>query len=268
VVLFEAADRYGGQVRLAAALQRRRELVGIVDWLYAEVGHHGATTRLNAYAEAGDVMAENPDVVIVATGGVPNTSFLREGEELATTSWDILSAQAAPGHEVLMFDDNGSHAGVTCAEFLARHGARIEYVTPERIFAPDVGGTNYPAYVRAFNEHGVSITLMRRLRGIRRRGNKLAALLWDEFAKRTEERLVDQVVVEHGTLPAAEIYFALRPGSLNGGEVDLRALVAGAPQAVVNNPGGRYQLFRIGDAVESRNIHAAIYDALRLCMTL
>ena len=266
VVLFEAASQHGGQVRVAAGLQRRRELVAIVDWLYAEAEHHGATARLNAYAEAGDVMAENPDVVIVATGGVPNTSFLREGEELATTSWDILSGQAAPGHEVLMFDDNGSHAGVSCAELLARQGARIEYVTPERTFAPDVGGTNYPAYVKAFNEHGVTITLMRRLRGIRRRGNKLAALLWDEFARRTEERLVDQIVVEHGTLPAAEIYFALRPGSLNDGEVDIRALVAGAPQRVVNNPSGRYQLFRIGDAVESRNIHAAIYDALRLCM--
>jgi len=29
---------------------------------------------------------------------------------------------------------------------------------------------------------------------------------------------------------------------------------------------GRYRLFRIGDAVTSRNIHAAVYDALRLCL--
>ena len=268
VVLFEAASQHGGQVRLAAALQRRRELVGIVDWLFAEVEHYRVTTRLNAYAETGDVMAENPDVVIVATGGVPNTSFLREGEDLATTSWDILSGQVAPGHEALIFDDNGSHAGVSCAEFMAQNGARLEYVTPERTFAPDVGGTNYPAYVKALNEHGVTITLMRRLRGVRRKGNKLTAILWDEFARRTEERLVDQVVVEHGTLPAADVYFALRPGSVNDGEVDIRALVAGAPQTVVNNPSGRYRLFRIGDAVESRNIHAAIYDALRLCVTL
>jgi hypothetical protein len=30
------------------------------------------------------------------------------------------------------------------------------------------------------------------------------------------------------------------------------------------NPEGRFQLFRIGDAVAARNTHAAIYDALRL----
>jgi hypothetical protein len=33
---------------------------------------------------------------------------------------------------------------------------------------------------------------------------------------------------------------------------------------VVRNPDAAFQLFRTGDAVASRNIHAAIYDALRL----
>ena len=43
------------------------------------------------------------------------------------------------------------------------------------------------------------------------------------------------------------------------------ALLAGRPQTVAHNPDGRFQLFRVGDAVTSRNIHAAIYDSLRLC---
>ena len=42
----------------------------------------------------------------------------------------------------------------------------------------------------------------------------------------------------------------------------------GAPQTLATNPDGRYRLFRIGDAVASRNIHAAIYDALRLAKDL
>ena len=75
-------------------------------------------------------------------------------------------------------------------------------------------------------------------------------------------------MVEHGTLPLDELYFALKEQSTNRGEVDYRALIAGRPQAVVSNPAGRFQLFRIGDAVASRNIHAAIYDALRLCKDL
>jgi 2,4-dienoyl-CoA reductase-like NADH-dependent reductase (Old Yellow Enzyme family) len=268
VVLFEAASHPGGQLRLAAALARRREIIGIVDWLQNEIQRLGVDLRCNLFAEAGDVLAEAPDVVVIATGGVPNTSFLAEGEELAVTSWDILGGQIAPARDVLLFDDNGAHPGASCAEFLAGAGARLEFVTPERVALPEIGGTNYPAYFKAFGEHGVVITLNRRLRAIRREGNQLAAVLYDEYARACEERLVDQVVIEHGTLPADELYFELKPGSSNLGEIDLEALLAGDPQNKVNNPDGRYQLFRVGDAVASRNIHAAIYDSLRLCKDL
>ena len=107
-----------------------------------------------------------------------------------------------------------------------------------------------------------------RLRAVWRRGNRLVAEIGSDYAERTEERLVDQVVVEHGTLPLDELYFALKEQSINRGEVDYRALIAGRPQSLVSNPEGRFRLFRIGDAVASRNIHAAIYDALRLCKDL
>lgn len=114
----------------------------------------------------------------------------------------------------------------------------------------------------------MTLTLNRRLRAIRRQGNQLAAVLYDEYRGTSEERLVDQVVVEHGTLPADELYFELKAASSNLGEIDLAALIAGRPQSIVANPHGAYQLFRVGDAVASRNIHAAIYDSLRLCKDL
>ena len=268
VTLIEAAGRAGGQLRLAAALERRREISGIVDWRLAELDRLRARVRYNALADADDVLAEEPDIVIVATGGVPNTSFLHAGEELVATSWDILARQVPPAETVLLFDDNGAHPGVTAAEFIAEAGARLEYVTPERVLAPEVGGTNYPAYFKALSARRVTFTLNRRLTEVRRRGPGLVATLWDEYAERAEERLVAQVVVEHGTLPAAELYFALKPGSRNGGEIDYAALLTGRPQVVVRNPEGTYRLFRIGDAVASRNAHAAMLDALRLCKDL
>ena len=69
-------------------------------------------------------------------------------------------------------------------------------------------------------------------------------------------------------MPLDELYEALKPGSRNGGEVDHAALLGGRPQAVVRNTSGTLQLFRIGDAVASRNIHAAVFDALRLAKDL
>ena len=46
--------------------------------------------------------------------------------------------------------------------------------------------------------------------------------------------------------------------------MDYQDFIDGQPQRVSTNPDGQFQLFRIGDAVSSRNTHAAIYDALRL----
>jgi NADPH-dependent 2,4-dienoyl-CoA reductase/sulfur reductase-like enzyme len=271
VVLFEAADRPGGQIRLAARSRRRAELIGIAGWRLAQCQKHGIELCFNHLADAKDVLAEEPDIVIVATGGLPNTGFLERGADLVVSSRDILSGDArlgAPGSEVLLFDDNGAHPGMQAAEVLAESGARLEIVTPERYFAPEIGGLNHVAYARCFKEHDVRITINSRLFEVRREGNRLAAILSSDYTDRTEQRLVDQVVVEHGTLPLDELYFALKERSSNRGEMDYRALIAGRPQALVSNPDGRFQLFRIGDAVASRNIHAAIYDALRLCKDL
>ena len=264
VTVLEAADKAGGQVLITAGLKRRREIMGIIDWRMAECDREGVEFRFNTYAEAEDVRAMRPDVVIVATGGVPNTSFLTSGDDLVTTTWDILSGAAKPGETVLLYDDNGNHPGFTAAEFLAGAGSKLEIATPERTLAPEVGGTNYPLYFKAIHKAKATISLNLRLEGVRREGNQLVATLLNDYDRSRVERRVDQVVVEHGTLANEDLYFALKPSSKNGGEVDYRALEAGRAQTVERNPDGTFVLYRIGDAVASRNIHAAIYDALRL----
>lgn len=78
-----------------------------------------------------------------------------------------------------------------------------------------------------------------------------------------KERSFDQIVVNHGTVPLDDLYFDLKPLSRNRGAISHGDLIARRPQAVADNPGGAFQLFRIGDAVAARNTHAAIYGALR-----
>ena len=268
VVLFEAADAPGGQMRLAARSPRRAELIGIVDWRVARCTALGVDLRCNVLAEASNVLAENPHVVLIATGGLPNTEVLETGNELVVSSWDITSGDVKPAANVLLFDDNGGHPGMQAAELIARAGRRLEVVSPERFFAPEIGGLNHVAYAQTFQKHGVKITIARRLVAVRREAGQLAAIIGSDYGDMRETRLVDQVVVEHGTLPLDELYFALKDASINRGEVDYKAMVAGAPQTITRNPRGTYRLLRLGDAVQSRNVHAAIYDALRLCVQL
>lgn len=268
VVLFEANREPGGQVQIAARAPRRQDIIGITEWLYQQVKRLGVDVRLNHYAQAADVLAEKPDVVIIATGGLPNTEFLPRGADLVVSSWDILSGYAQPAANVLFFDDHGNYESYSCVEFMAESGSKVELVTPDRMVAQEIGGTSYPAYLKVFHDRGVTLTLNYRLTAVRRQGDQRVATLYSEYNKATVERVVDQVVVEHGSLPVADLYFELKDGSSNQGEVDIDALIAGRPQTLVNNPDGSYQLFRVGDAVSSRNIHAAIYDSLRLCKDL
>jgi len=269
VILFEASGNPGGQIRLAAQAKRRRELIGIADWRAEQCESLGVTLKLNHLVEASDLRALGADVVIVATGGLPQNTSIEEGADLAVSSWDILSGDVKPAEDVLLFDDNGAHPGMAAAEFIAESGSALEILSPERFFAPEMGGLNLVPYMKSFTAKQVRITTMTRLRSLKRQGNKIAAVLWSPYTEADcASRLVDQVVVENATSPLADLYFDLKEDSVNRGEVDYEALVSGGPQTKRTNPDGRFQLFRIGDAVASRNIHAAIYDALRLCVIL
>ncbi|WP_374427317.1 FAD-dependent oxidoreductase [Paracoccus sp. (in: a-proteobacteria)] len=266
VTVFEAQPEPGGQVRLTAQSPRRREMIGIIDWRMSQCAARDVDFRFNAWAEAGDVTALDPDVVIVATGGLPNTTLFESDadQDLTVSAWDIIAGDVKPARHVLIYDESGDHPALMAAEIAADAGAKVEVMTPDRTFAPEIMAMNLVPYMRALQDKDVTFTVTRRLLGVTRDGNRLSARIGTDYSKLVTEGHYDQVVVNYGTMPMADLYFDLKPLSSNGGAVDYDALIAGLPQRITRNPDGRFQLFRIGDAVSARNTHAAIYDALRL----
>ncbi len=263
VTVLEAAAQPGGQIRLTALTPRRREMIGIIDWRMAQCAARGVEFRFNTWAEAADVLALAPDVVIIATGGMAQKDILALGNDLTVSSWDILSGDVKPGTNVLLYDDAGDHAALQAAQTLTEAGALVEIMTPDRSFAPEVMAMNLVPYMRALQGRNTTFTVTWRLLSVARMGNQLCATIGSDYLPTTRTALYDQVVVNHGTLPLDELYFELKPHSRNLGAVDYDALIAGRPQTFGGGPAG-FQLFRIGDAVAARNTHAAIYDALRL----
>ena len=171
--------------------------------------------------------------LLIATGGHANKGTF-EGSDLAVSTWDVLSGAVAPGEEVLLYDDNGDHQGPSCAEFLASAGRKGEMVTPERFTGIEIGATNYPVHQRELYRAGVIFTPDMRLARIYSEGND-----WCRF------------------------YATSTPGKKRSAW-SIRSSASMAPCRTRIST-SRSSLLRVGDAVASRNIHAAIYDSLRFC---
>src|SRR5690606_17969175 len=96
VILFEREPQLGGQLRLARSLGWRENMGGISRWLDMQIRKLRVDVRTSTLATAQAVAAEEPDVVIVATGGRPAMPEI-PGREHITPSWDILSGAVKPG---------------------------------------------------------------------------------------------------------------------------------------------------------------------------
>ena len=131
VTLFEASERLGGQILIAAKATWREGLANIARWLEAQVRRSRVDIRLGRRARADDVQALEPDLVIIATGGRPNLEGF-EGGELAVSTWDVLDGRIEAAGNLLIWDDSGYEPAISCAEFAAKRGALVEFATYDK----------------------------------------------------------------------------------------------------------------------------------------
>lgn len=271
VTLIERASELGGQVTIAAKAPQRDQMAGITRWLAMETERLGVKVLTNTTADMAMIRDLTPDVCILATGGEP---FLEQNPEwgaaegLVVSSWDVLNGVVESGKNVLVYDAICEFSGMSVSDFLAARGALVELVTGDIKPGVGIGGTTFPTYYRSLYEKAVVMTSDLALEKVYREGEKLVAVLENEYTGQKEERVVDQIVVENGTRPNEELYYALKAESRNKGQIDVEALFDIRPQPVLAQAGSGMILWRLGDCVSQRNVHAAIYDALRLCKDL
>ena len=231
VTVLEADEAVGGQVRIAARSQRRRDLIGIIDWRAQQCKKHGVDIRLDTFAEEDDILALSPDVVIIATGGVPDSSYPFREQGPSFDVWDVMNDCLRNKSRVLVFDDHGFYPALDAVEHLARNGQEVTYVSPERTIGVDVGSMNSPAYLQVFSEFGVKVHLGERLAAKPKINGKLVtARLRNDYSGIETELETDAVVVDFGTTPNDDVYFALKPHSSNHGEIDIDSWIHGRTQ--------------------------------------
>ena len=266
VTLFEAAPRAGGQILLAAKLDLRRDLIGIVDWRVNELERLGVKVYYNVYATPDDIAETKPDIVIIATGGVPDQLEHIPGTELGISLWEALESLEPPEGNIIFYDGTGTAAGLNGAHTLAAGGASLLYVTPDSTAGAEVSYIERPLQMRALYKSGAKLYPDLVLKRVERDENRLRLCLENSYTSETIEMSCDTLIYENGTLPVDELYLELIGSSRNSGLPDLQAWVMAQPQP--ENLSEGFDLYRLGDATSSRDIHAAILDAARLCTRL
>ena len=271
VVIFEAASDPGGQVRLCAKSKRRRDMMGIIDWRMEQCTKKNVNFKFNILVEKDEIIDENPDTVIIATGGIPNLELFETKKDLENvfSSWDIISGDINTSENILIYDEAGDHVAMQSAEIAIEQGSKVNFMTPDRLISSEIMGMNLTPYLKNLQNENISFLIGKRLLDVSIKGNKLNALIgsdYDELFKNNST--YDQVFVNYGTKPLDELYFELLPLSKNMGEVNYEKFIKGYEQDIIKNKDSKFNIFRIGDAVSSRNIHAAIYDALRLVIKI
>jgi len=271
VVVFEAATEPGGQIRLCAKSERRKDMLGIIDWRMQQCAKKNVRFNFNVVAESQDVLDEKPHTIIIATGGMPNLELFETKKDLENvyTSWDIISGDIKLSDNILIYDEAGDHTGMQSVEIAVKEGSTVEFMTPDRLISSEIMGMNLTPYLKNLQNKNITYSIAKRLLDVSIEGNKLNALIGSDYDENFKyNSTYDQIFLNYGIKPLDELYFSLIPYSKNKGEVNYNKFINGEEQDIIKSDDNKFNLFRIGDAVSSRNIHAAIYDALRLVINL
>ena len=268
VILFEAQAEVGGQLRLTGDASWRKDLLGLVDWRLAELEALNVDVRTGCYADYDLIVAQQPDVVILATGGLPQLDWL-SGVEHCTSVFDFLSGNARLSGDVLVYDGTGRHPALLVVERLVAQGLNPTLVMRDEKIAAELVYGDRLIWRRELKKMAIQPILEYRIKSVARSGQGLEVAFLHELTNESLIMHCDHIVVEHGTTPLLEEFGPLRDASINQGVIDMDCLSQGLPQPYQATGGGEnFVLYRIGDAVSSRSAASAIFDALRLCCVL
>lgn len=235
-VLFEAERRLGGQALLAQMLPGRAEFGGIITNLERELQLAGVPVRKGARVDRQMILAEAPDVVLIATGAKPyRPEFPQEGALQILDAWQVLRGQAVAGQSVVIIDWRADWIGIGIAEHLAQQGRTVRLAV-----SGIAAGETLPFYVRdqaaaSLHKLGIKVLTYMRLYGS---DSDSVYLQHQSSAEAVVIDKVDTLVLCTGHTPVDELSDVLE--------------------------GLNVETHVIGDAASPRTAEEAVYEGLKV----
>ena len=241
VTLFDRNEALGGQILTAMKGSGRDEIGVIIRNEKDQVTKAGAQVKLGIEVTAAQVLAERPDVVIIATGSQPKEHPVGGADGPSVYNvWQVLNGQANVGEKVCLIDYDGHHRATSTAEFMADQGKTVHIITSSLFVGAELGPTQdlYLSRQRLLKK-GVTFTPDIAVMEIggetgakNVKGFNVYSNIWDEWG------------------PFDTLVLAMGQKSDDGLYMELKGKVP--------------ELYRIGDSVAPRKVDMAIWEGHKL----
>ena len=234
VTLWERSGRLGGSLVVASIPPFKEEISCLTDYLTRQMEINNVEVKLNKNATAEDVLKENPDAVIVASGSKHNIPEI-PGIERANVvmAIDLFTGKATTGENVVLI--GGGLIGVDVAEYLHQRGKKVTLLTRQAQIGTDIGISTRWVTMMRIRESNIKVMTKVSYREIRRDGVLLE--------REGEEMFIpaDTIVISGGLLPNRELVKALK---------------------------GKVLLKEVGDCIEPRKIKDAIHEGFEAALVI
>src|SRR5450631_4113771 len=241
VTLFDRNEALGGQVLTAMKGSGRDEFGVIIRNEKDQVTKAGVQVKLGVEVTVEQVLAEKPDVVIIATGSQPKEVPVGGADGPSVFNvWQVLNNQAQVGEKVCLIDYDGHHRATSTAEFLADQGKTVHIITSSLFVGAELGPTQdlYLSRQRLLKKRvtftpDIAVMEVGGETGAKTiKGFNVYSNIWDEWGP------FDSIVLAMGQKSDDSLYTALK------GKVP--------------------ELYRIGDSVAPRKVDMAIWEGHKI----
>jgi mycofactocin system FadH/OYE family oxidoreductase 2 len=208
VSLYEKEDQLGGQLQIAAKAPGRQDMAEPVRYYENQFRRLGVDVRLGSSVDEKAVEEAKPDVVIVATGGLPaRPTFRGADQDNVVLARDVLSGKANAGKKVVLLATDRGMEGLTTADFLSERGSEVEVLIPHAFMGFPVEPITFVLLMMRLDAKGVVLTPSTDIRSVE--GSTVMVSNAFTGRKRVIEG-VDTVVVARGSAADNALYKRLK----------------------------------------------------------
>jgi len=156
VDLYEKRDFLGGQFKAAAYPPCKGELSTYTSWISEELEKLGVNIHLNCEVRKELLKAENPDYIIVATGGNPIVPGIKGVDKKHVfTAEDMLLGKVQPGENIVVA--GGGEVGGETAAHLAMQERKVTIIEMQPDILNELDAMSTIQLKNILNKYGVDV---------------------------------------------------------------------------------------------------------------